>query len=184
MNCIQSLNGIALDCNGSLGGIKEVFIAPYHNVASVETSAIESENERIVSISMVDEEKFHKFEFRRNTANMTSTLNVDPANGTSVSTDLVMSFLRQEATKRLEIAALSIGELAVIVRDANDTYWYLGLDFPVMASAGTGETGTAFTDGNRYNITLQDNAKSWPHEIKVAPETSGDTNYVNLNEIT
>jgi len=182
--CIQSLNGINQECQGSLGGIKSVYIAIYQNVSAVELSSDAGDSKKISSITMTESDaKFKAFEFRRNTANMTSTLNVDPANGTSVTTELVMSFLRQEATKRLEISALSMGDLAVIVKDANDKYWYLGFNFPVMASAGTGETGTAFTDGNRYSITLQDNAIDWPYEIKVAPSTTGDTNFVDLSSI-
>lgn len=182
-SCIQTLNGIALECNGSLGGVKEVYIAPYDAVASVTVGATNNATSQITGITMTDTKKFIGYKFRRNTANMTSTLNVDATNGTTVSTDLVLSFLRQDAVKRLEISALSIGETAVIVRDANDKYWYLGYDFPVMASAGTGETGTAFTDGNRYSITLQDNASDWPREIKVAAAETGDTDFVNLNEI-
>jgi hypothetical protein len=182
-SCIQTLNGIALECNGSLGGVKEVYIAPYDAVASVTVGATNNATNQITGITMTDTKKFIGYKFRRNTANMTSTLNVDATNGTTVSTDLVLSFLRQDAVKRLEISALSIGETAVIVRDANDKYWYLGYDFPVMASAGTGETGTAFTDGNRYSITLQDNASDWPREIKVAAAETGDTDFVNLNEI-
>lgn len=182
--CIQSLKGINQECQGSLGGIKSVYIAIYQNVGSVSISSDAGDDKKITSITMVESDgKFKEFQFRRNTANMTSTLNVDPANGTSVTTELVMSFLRQEATKRLEISALSMGDLAVIVKDANDKYWYLGYNFPVLASAGTGETGTAFTDGNRYSITLQDNAVDWPYEIKVAPATTGDTNFVDLSSI-
>ena len=97
---------------------------------------------------------------------MTSTLNVDPANGVNyVSTDLVLLFTRMETTKRIEMAALAVNELAVIVKDANGKYWYLGYDEPVAASAGDGQTGTARGDGNRYSITLQDTSTSWPYEV-------------------
>ena len=52
-----------------------------------------------------------------------------------------------------------------------------------MASAGGAESGTTFTDGNRYTITLQDNSKDYPYEIKTEPETSGDTDFVDINSI-
>ncbi len=186
MYCSQVLHGLSLDCNGSLGGIKEVYIAPYSHVSQVElTTEGGSSNElqEIGQITMADSNKFKRYQFRRNTANMTSTLNVDATNGTTVSTDLVMSFLRQDAQKRLEMSALTLSDTAVIVRDANDNYWYLGYDFPVNASAGTAETGTNFTDGNRYSITLQDNSIDWPHKIKTEPATTGDEDYVKLSDI-
>jgi len=178
MGCLQTLNGITTDCSTSMGGLKEVYIANYDDVTA--TTITDGE---ITAITMASGSTFKKYQFRRNTANMTSTLAVDPANGSTVSTDVVMSFLKQETTKRIEISALSVGELVVLVKDANDKLWYLGKDFPVMASAGTGESGTNYTDGNRYSITLQDNSMDWPYEVKVAPAGESDTNYVDLEDI-
>lgn len=178
MSCTQTLNGIAVDCESSMGGLKVVYIANYTDVASY------AENDgQITAITMVEGKKFKTYSFRRNTANMTSTLAVDVANGTSVSTDVVLSFLKQDTTKRIEISALSIGELVMIVQDANGRYWFLGKDMPVMASAGGAESGTAFTDGNRYTITLQDNSKDYPYEVKTAPATQSDTDYVDITTI-
>jgi hypothetical protein len=70
-----------------------------------------------------------------------------------------------ETVKRVEITALALGDLAVIVKDANGKYWYLGKDEPVNASAGDGQTGTARSDANRYTITLQDNSLQMPYEV-------------------
>ena len=178
MACTQILNGIPVDCEPSMGGIKVVYIANYTDVQSIKI-----EEGQIVGISMATEKKFKTYNFRRNTASMTSTLAVDVANGGSVSTDVALSFLKQDTTKRLEISALSIGELVVIVQDANGRCWYLGKDMPVMASAGGAESGTTYTDGNRYTITLQDNSKDYPYEVKTAPSAEADSNFVNLSEI-
>ena len=65
-----------------------------------------------------------------------------------------------------------------------ENVWYLGKDMPVMASAGGAESGTAYTDGNRYTITLQDNSMDYPYEVKTAPSSGSDTNYVNLDSIS
>lgn len=179
MACTQTLTGIAVDCEHSMGGLRVVYIANYADVESIEI--VEGE---VVGITMASGATFHTYSFRRNTANMTSTLSVDMTNGNSVNTDVVLSFLKQETSKRLNISALSIGELVVIVEDANGKYWYLGKDMPVMASSGGAESGTAYTDGNRYTITLQDNSMDYPFEVKVAPTSSGDTQYVNIESIT
>lgn len=160
MACLQTLNGISLDCAASLGGVKMVYIANYDDVASTTIT-----DGAISAITMTGAQGFHKYSFRRNTASMTSTLNVDATNGNTVSTDVVLSFLKQDTAKRIEIAALSIGDLVVMVEDANGKIWYLGKDLPVTASAGGAETGTTFTDGNRYTITLQDNSLSYPYEV-------------------
>lgn len=179
MACVQTLRGISVDCIPSMGGLKTVYIANYTDVASIS----ETDGE-ITGIVMDGIAKFKKYFFRRNTSSMTSTLNVDAANGSTVTTDVVMSFLRQETAKRIEISALSIGELVLLVEDTNGKVWYLGKDMPVMASAGGAESGTAFTDGNRYTITLQDNSMDYPFEVKVTPSTTSDTDYVDLTAIS
>lgn len=178
MSCTQILNGIQVDCEPSMGGLRVVYIANHTDVVDFKV-----DEGKIVEINMAQDAKFKTYSFRRNTAYMTSTLSVDPANGSSVSTDVSLSFLKQDTQKRIEISALSIGELAMIVQDANGRYWFLGKDMPVMASAGGAESGTTFTDGNRYTITLQDNSKDYPYEIKTEPETSGDTDFVDINSI-
>lgn len=145
-----------------MGGIREVYIANYDDV---ETAS--AEDDQISAITMAAEKKFKKYLFRKGTSSMTSTLNVDQANGVNyVSTDLVMLFSKMETAKRIEINAMATGEMAVIVKDNNGKFWYLGYDEPVMASAGDGQTGTAASDANRYSITLQDQSRAFPYEVE------------------
>jgi hypothetical protein len=161
-----------------MGGLRVVYIANHSDVTDFEVT-----DGQITAITMASGKTFKTYSFRRNTASMTSTLSVDPANGTSVATDVALSFLKQDTQKRLEISALSIGELVMLVTDANGRTWFLGKDMPVMASAGGAESGTAYTDGNKYTLTLQDNSKDYPYEVKTAPASEGDTNYVNIENI-
>ena len=185
MSCVQTLNGIQYDCETSMGGLKAVYIANASEIAQVSVDSTTEEGQDIIDaiiLTTPDSRPFRKYTFRRNTASMTSTLNVDPANGVSISTDVSLSFLRQDTRKRFEISALSLGELVVIVEDANGSFWYLGKDIPVMASAGGAESGTTFTDGNRYTITLQDNSKDYPYEIRTQAGTSGQA-YVDIESL-
>lgn len=160
----QTLAGLAKDCTPSMGGIVEVLIANHDDVSSVTVTG-----DKITAISMTSEAKFKKYQFQRNTGSMTSTYTIDKTNGVQyVTTDLVLQFNRMETTKRVEMTALSINDLAVIVKDCNGTFFYLGYDEPVNASAGDGQTGTARSDANRYSITLQDNSREMPYEIDAA----------------
>ena len=163
MSCSQVLNGIAADCQTNVGGVREVYIANYGDVTTIE---IDEVSNMIKTITMVDTAKFKKYAFKKNTSSMTSTLNVDPANGVNfVQTDLTVVFAKQETVKRMEIAKLSLGELRVIVLDANGKYWFLGQEEFVSATSGTAETGTNRTDGNRYQIVLTDYSSSYPYEV-------------------
>ena len=163
MSCSQVLNGIAADCQTNVGGVREVYIANYSDVTAIE---VDDSSNMIKTITMADTAKFKKYAFKKNTSSMTSTLNVDPANGINfVQTDLSLVFAKQETVKRMEIAKLSLGELRVIVLDANGKYWFLGQEEFVSATAGTAETGTNRSDGNKYTITLTDYSASYPYEV-------------------
>ena len=163
MSCSQVLNGIAADCQTNVGGVREVYIANYSDVTAIE---VDDSSNMIKTITMADTAKFKKYAFKKNTSSMTSTLNVDPANGINfVQTDLSLVFAKQETVKRMEIAKLSLGELRVIVKDANGKYWFLGQEEFVSATSGSAETGTNRTDGNKYQIVLTDYSSSYPYEV-------------------
>lgn len=173
--CNQTLAGITLDCTNSMGGIKTVYIANYGDVVDIE--AVDGEITSIVmgleigpdGEPIKDEEgntkpaTFKPYQFRKQTGSMTSTLNVDETTGLNyVSTELSLVFTKMETKKRLELAALSIGQLAVIVEDCNGMFYYLGKDDYVSASAGGANTGTSKSDANSYTLTLKDESTTYP----------------------
>ena len=162
MSCnSQTLSGLAKDCTPSMGGIVEVYIANHDDVSEVTVTS-----GKVSAITMASSAKFKKYQFARNTGSMTSTYTIDKASGVQfVATDLLLQFNRMETTKRVEISALAINDLAIIVKTANGNFFFLGYDEPVTASAGDGQTGTARGDANRYTITLQDNSKEMPFEV-------------------
>jgi hypothetical protein len=158
--CVQTLAGLARDCEPCQGGIREAWIANYAESAFTVTSGTVS------AIQSGSAYTFYHYTFKKDTGSFTSTLNVDNANGVNyVSTEINLVFSRMETLKRAEVAALSLGDTMMVIKDANSKYWAFGVDEPVNASAGTGETGVARGDANRYSITLLDNAKSWPYEV-------------------
>lgn len=110
--------------------------------------------------------EWYEYNFKKNTSSMTSTLNVDVANGVNyVSTELALQFNKMNTVKRIEMQGLAVNDMWVIVQDSNNTYFYLGYNEPVNASAGGGETGAVKTDGNKYTITLTDESDTWPYEV-------------------
>ena len=68
-------------------------------------------------------------------------------------------------TRAVAINALAQNELVAIVKDANNKFWYLGMNEAVTATTGDGVTGTARGDRNGYSITLQDNSHEMPYEV-------------------
>lgn len=165
MSCAnQTITGIEKDCSTSKGGINVVYLANYDDVTAVETS-----EGKITGITLASGKTFHTYNFRKGTGSMSSTLNVDPANGVNyVTTDLALTFLKMDTAKRIEMSALAVNELVAIVKDANGVYWYLGMDEPISATAGDGTTGSARSDGNRYSISLQDSSSTFPFEVEAS----------------
>lgn len=168
--CNVNIAGLCKDCDASRGGIVEVYAANYADVTPAfrydGEEQVPATRAEVTGITVSSGASFYKYEFRKGTGSMTSTLNIDEANGVNyVSTELVLQFSKMETRKRIEMAALAVGELVFIVKDANGRYWYLGADEAVTASAGSGQTGQAIGDGNFYTITLLDNADSWPSEV-------------------
>lgn len=167
-----TLKGIKRGCEANIGGIKVVYIAPIQDVSAF---TYDSGTTEVTGITMVSGKKFKEYNFRKNTGSLTKTLNVTDEGGNYVSSELSLRFSRMETEKRIEIRALSLNEMVVIVKDANDKYWVLGdpaKDEPVTASAGGGETGTNREDSNAYTITLSCESAEWPYEVKSTAITS------------
>lgn len=161
LNCSQTLSGITNDCAPSIGGIKEAYIANYDDI-----TAIQEADGIITGITLDNNAKFHKYQFRKQTGSLTSTLNVDDTAGINyVTSVLSLIFTKMETAKRLEISALAVGHLAVIVKDGNNRYWYLGKNDYVSATNGSGNTGTAKGDSNNYTIELTDESDTFPFEV-------------------
>lgn len=164
MGCAKTLTGMGLDCRESVGGIKEVYILGDRSEATVNGPEL---TDAITSITLKEgSDKFLPYKFRKQTGSMVSTINTSEENGTTfVQTDVTLVFHKMEAKKRLEISALMVGDCAMLVKDGNNKYWYLGLDEPVTLTAGTAGTGTAKGDKNGYDLTLTDLSNSLPYEV-------------------
>lgn len=166
--CLKGgINGM---CDTSMGGIVEVAITNWaenlftYNATEAKVGTVTASQEGGQCDSSTD---WYKFTFRKGTGTMTSTLNVDDANGvTYVSTELALQFAKMETAKRVEIMSLVQAPVAIVVKDANGKYWALGYNEPVTVSAGEGATGQARGDSNHYSITLLDNSLEMPYEVE------------------
>ena len=171
-NTCNTIRGLQLDaCSPNIGGIKNIWLADYKENAATITKAEGADKTDLVdgSVSAFDESvKWKKYEMRKNTASMTSTLNNSTDGASYVTTELSMVFSRMEAQKRISIQALAIGQCMAAVEDSNGTMWFLGADAPLTATAGAGETGTAKGDANRYTLTLTDESLGFPYTIDTA----------------
>jgi len=149
-----TLEDIIKGCDNNIGGITAVYINDQDNITSVteDTAAWE-----VTAIAQTA--RFQTFEFRRNVGNYTEDAAIDLNNGSSyVSAVINLMLHRREASVSRAIKILGEGQrdLAIIVKDANDNYWY----FPYAQLTAVGEgSGTAKADGSKYSLAFTaDNA--------------------------
>ena len=157
-----TLTGMNTVCKeNSFGGIKEVLIALYDDVASVSVAT----GTTLLTPTMASGKKFKQYKLLKSTGGLTSTLNTSETSASYFTNEVTLQFMKMETSKRIEIMALMMSACAVIVKDANDKYWYLGKDNYVECSAGSATTGTAASDANHYELTLSDTSVELPYEV-------------------
>ena len=157
-----TLSGLNTICKEtSFGGIKEVLIALYDDVASVSVAT----GTNLLTPTMASGKKFKQYKLLKSTGGLTSTLNTSETSTSYFTNEATLQFMKMETSKRMEVMALMMAACAVIVKDANDKYWYLGKDNYVECSAGSATTGTASSDANHYELTLSDTSAELPYEV-------------------
>ena len=153
--CNVTLAGIGSACEKSKGGLNKVYLANYKdNVFTVADGAVTGVDTGVT---------FYEYNFKKGVCSLTSTLNVDATNGVNyVSSELTIQFNKMDTAKRIEVGALSVGDLVGIAVDGNGKYYALGVESPLTATSGSAQTGAQRTDGNFYQIVLGDEQDSYP----------------------
>jgi len=144
-----TLEDIIKGCDNNIGGITAIYVNDQDNITSVTENTTTWEVEAITQSA-----RFQTFEFRRNVGNYTEDSAIDLLNGSSFVTAVINLMLhRREASVSRALKILGEGQrdLAIIVKDANDKYWY----FPYAQLTTVGEgSGTAKADGSKYSVAF------------------------------
>lgn len=166
MSCsTNTLLGISLDCPG-IAGVSAVYIVKKENLASVTFSTLDL----ISGITMVSDEKFLQYNFRRGNANFTSEGQKNDKNNTGFfTTTLNLQFNRQENSKRSELMELFKSEVFIIVKDNNGEYYLIGYDKVMEGYASvttlSTATGAEATDGNMYTLVISSQTGELPYHV-------------------
>lgn len=163
MACSTTLSSYALgECFSSKGGVKTIWLAPYvENAFTIGTGGTVTGFATGIT--------WYKQELHRNSTYLTSTLEVDDNSGLNeVVTEATIVYKKMQKENRMNANAIAKGDMIAVVRDANDTYFALGVEMACRASAGTGETGTDRGDSNRYELTIQDYNSEFPPILDAA----------------
>jgi hypothetical protein len=158
--CLTTSN-ITKGCRDNVGGVKAAYV-----IAGDVTGVTENVSGEILTVGAVSGTVF-TFQVEKNTSNFIETITPSLENGTVFyQQDLTLVFfkLQQDTRNQLRLLAQNTN-LKVFVETNDGSIWYLGQDFGMFLSAGTGESGTAFGDRNGYSITLQGLEKDPAREL-------------------
>ena len=162
MAICNTVQGITYSCLSNVGGIKEAYITNFENVtATTLTSG------SLSAVTMASGSVFVPFQFNNNTGALSEELTSDLVNGTVFYTQTVTLVIpRREAAKRDKLLILAEGQpkLAIIIKDSNGLYWFIGLGEGAYLTANSTGSGTAKADANNYQLTFV------AEEAALAPE--------------
>ena len=159
-SCLVS-SSICKSCRDNVGGIKAAYI-----VAGCVTGTTVNGDGEILTVGATGG-TVYTFQVEKNTSNFIETITPSLENGTVFyQQDLTLVFFKLSQAKRNQIRLLAQNtDLKVFVETNDGSIFYLGEDFGMYLSAGTGETGTTFGDRNGYSITLQGLEKDPAREL-------------------
>lgn len=157
MACLQTISGLSIGCEGSLGGLKRILIAQWED-------GIFSVGEGGTVSGVSSGSTWYEYGFRKGQASFAVEQTKDDANGVNYYTTTIdITFTRMDAAKRAEVQALTLGDFAVIAVDANGVAHCLGADQPVTSNGGSvAQSGAAQGDGNWYAVHMTDDAQALP----------------------
>jgi hypothetical protein len=139
--------GYQLDCrNASTGGIKAVWILG--NSGNTITAWTENGDEQITSISGTG--VFYKFELVTQSSSFSEAITVNTTEQSVVYEPTVTLNLPKldSGLRRLFQELVSQNNIFAIVKDNNDRYWSVAFANGALVTAGSIETGTAYSDLN------------------------------------
>lgn len=164
----KSITVSAIDarCEGSVGGIKEIYVIANDDVKDV---SLNEATGVITDVVLAGTNKFQKWLFRPNTGSYTSTRTGDLTTGNStVTTDVALQFSKAEAEKRLAIQSMINGGACIIIKDMYGQYLLLGKGDgrnEVYVTDAVMQSGTANTDLSGFTLTFEEIAEDFPHFI-------------------
>lgn len=167
-NCSTLLTGgIAKGCENNIGGVQKIYITDLCNVDTI--TAADGVISDINMITSSPVALFYEFSFNRNTSDFVENATVNVENGSLFYDQTVTLVIpRRESSKRNVLALLMQKDVAVIVKDQNGLYWYLGETNGLYVSELPSATGKAKGDLNGYTITLKGEEPAQAQEVDEA----------------
>lgn len=146
MACSVS-NGRSLPCKSAVGGLKNIYFAPYSTVTAGLTPSSGS-------ITLNQTESFYKYEIKGNSS-LETAINSSRENGTTFyesTLNATLTFL--DVATQEQIKLLAHGRPQIVVEDYNGNFFLIGKDNGCEVTGGTIVTGAAMGDLSGFTLVL------------------------------
>ena len=164
-------SGFQLGCRDNTGGLKAIYIL------SGSIDSISGSQGLITAIS--GSGTFYQFQLFRQTSDYSEELVATPENGTIVYNQTINAvFFKMQTATRNQVRVLAQNpNLRIIIETQNGSEdgaarWFLmGQVNGAQLLSGTGQTGTAFSDLNGYNLAFSGNEPNPASEVSGSATT-------------
>ena len=156
--------GYNLDCRLNYGGVKEIYIIEFDNVASfAQTAGV------VTAITKVATKVFRKYNLIAHTAESDEALTASREMGTLSNKQTVkFPINKMTAAVRNELFLLAQNRLIFIFVDENSTNWMYGSDYGLTLTTASAKTGKVLADRNGYELVFEGDEKTLAYEVNDA----------------
>lgn len=146
------VQGYEILCRDAIGGIQEVYIAPFEDIPQANITAASGV---ITAMTCSSGNKFYTFQLEKENAQYDNNAIVSVENGTTFY-DSILTFTmkKMSASMKNSIKVLAQNRLMIIVKDNNGTYWVMGQTRGVDATELTMTSGKAMGDLSGATVTF------------------------------
>lgn len=163
MACSTVSNGRSIPCKSAVGGLKNIFFAPYTDTTAALTDSAGT-------ITLDDSVSFYKYELLKGTSTLETAITSSRENGTTYyETTLNVSLVHLDVATQEQIKLLAHGRPQIVVETYQGDGFLVGKDHGAEVTGGTIVTGAAFADFNGFTLTLTAQETAPPFFVATLP---------------
>jgi len=156
--------GYNLDCRLNYGGVKDIYLIEYDNVASITQSA-----GVVTAITKVATKVFRKYALIAHTAESDEAITASREMGTlSNKQTIKFPINKMTVSVRNELFLLAQNRLMFVFVDENGTNWLYGGDYGLTLTTASAKTGKVLADRNGYELVFEGDEKNLAYEVNAA----------------
>lgn len=167
MSCLIT-NGRAEVCYDSIGGLDAIYFINNGTYDYATDVTITPETGLVTAVNGVSQ--LFKYELKGvNLFDQTQTPSAD--NGTNFVAQALTAQLKQQSiTMHKNFKMMAYGRPSVVVKNRNNQYFFMGIEYGATMTAGSAVNGTQMGDFNGYNFTLTANERELANFIDCTTE--------------